>query len=136
MALLYFHSCKHLQELTNFIKCNISSLSFRHFAEDVMHQIVYFCDVNPYRAGTSCYSLTSKGKASHGKKQLNLIYCLPLFQIIQLNQAPFSVQKGYISLKCELFSSWHMIFFSSISSLLIMVIQAQFKKIFCCFRTT
>ena len=30
---------------------------YRHFAEDSDNQILYFCDVNPYRVGIFCYSV-------------------------------------------------------------------------------
>ena len=28
---------------------------YRHFAYDAPHKILYFCDLNPYREGMSCY---------------------------------------------------------------------------------
>ncbi len=39
----------------------------RHFAEDVTRQIIYVCDVNPYREGKLCFTRPLSEKKWHGE---------------------------------------------------------------------
>ena len=32
-----------------------SPTKYRHFAYDLTHKIIYFCDLNPYKEGMFCY---------------------------------------------------------------------------------
>ena len=32
-----------------------SATKYRHFAYDSTHEIIYFCDLNPYKEGMFCY---------------------------------------------------------------------------------
>ena len=39
---------------------------YRHFAYDSIHEIVYFCDLNPYKEGMFCYCSDRRNVENNG----------------------------------------------------------------------
>jgi len=46
---------------------NALDMNLRHFAEDVGRQIIYVCDVNPYREGNLCFTRSFSTRTWHGE---------------------------------------------------------------------
>ena len=47
-------------ELQDHTRDSTSAKRYRHFAYDATHQIIYFCDLNPYKEGMFCYCSNRK----------------------------------------------------------------------------